>query len=170
MEPEKPDRRGTPRGSGVLDGKSVGGNGGRIGNPAHVRDDAKAAEIRTLAKVASQELCAEAVGISVDTLQRYYLADFNAGKREAIMAVGGKLLQKAMNGDRTCMIFYLRTQGKWSTRVEVTGADGGPVRTFDLTRFSPSMKRVLLAEVEELLAQEGAGFGEEDAADGHSLQ
>jgi hypothetical protein len=166
MESEKTDRRGTPPGAGTV----VPAQGGRIGNPSHVRDEAKAAEIRTLAKVASQELAAEAVGISVDTLQRYYLADFNAGKREAVMAVGGKLLAKAMNGDRTCMIFYLRTQGKWSTRVELTGVDGGPIRTFDLSRFSPAMKRVLLAEVEELLAQEGAGLGEEDADDGRTLQ
>jgi hypothetical protein len=120
MEPEKTDRRGCPKGLGV-----VAVSNGLIGNPAHEVTPEKRAQVRTLAKVCSQELVAQAMGFSVDTLQRYYLEDFNAGKQQAIQAVGAKLLQRALDGHTAEMIFYLKTQGGWAARTNCRGRAGG---------------------------------------------
>jgi hypothetical protein len=155
----KPERRGTPPGAATMDAKALGGRGGRIGNPAHVYDPAKAAEIRTLAKVASQEMCAAQVGISVDVLHDYYLDDFNKGKREAVAAVGSLCLQKALAGNPTMIIFYLRTQGKWTTRLELSGPGGGPLRHVDLTSILAGKTEEELAIIEPILEQLLASLG-----------
>ena len=51
--------------------------------------------------------------------------------REAtIDNVESGLYKKALSGDTTCMIFFLKTQGKhrgWVERQEITGVEGGPV-------------------------------------------
>ena len=45
--------------------------------------------------------------------------------------VESKLYQKALAGDNTCMLFYLRTQGKkrgYVERSEITGAEGESIQ------------------------------------------
>jgi hypothetical protein len=126
--------RGTPKGQGVV----VTANGGRIGNPRHIVTEDMRLQVQTLAKVTSQEHAAASLKISVDTLQRYYAKEWEAGLAEAIAAIGAKLLNKAMGGNLTAMIFFLRTRGKgaYSTRVEHTGIDGSALRTFDFSQLS----------------------------------
>lgn len=150
---EKPrqDRRGCPAGGGVI----TPAQGGRIGNPAYVRDEEVATEARILAKVLSHEMIAEQLGISVDTLTRYYGAELRAGKREAIAAVGAMVLRKALAGDKTMAIFYLRTQGKWNTRVELTGVGGGPIRQLDLTKYTDEQLELLEPLLQQLAADGG---------------
>ncbi len=46
--------------------------------------------------------------------------------------IAGTLAQKALAGDNTCMIFWLKTRARWServdvARVELTGKDGAPL-------------------------------------------
>jgi hypothetical protein len=161
MEPKK-DRRGCPPGQGQLTGTvcSTGEAGGRIGNPPHIYDPAIANEIKTLAKVVSQDVCAQAVGISTDTLQRHYLDDFNEGKRQAIAAVGAKLLSKALAGHTAEMIFYLKTQGGYSTKMEVSGPGGEPIRQrIDLTGFLAGKSEEELGAIESVLEALAAAGG-----------
>lgn len=146
MEPKKEDRRGCPPGQGVIVGP------GRIGNPPHVPTDENRSKVRTLAKVCGQDLCAQAMGFSTDTLQRHYLEDFHAGKQQAIQAVGAKLLERALNGHTAEMIFYLKTHAGWTTRVELSGPGGGPIRTVDLSAFLAGKNEEELAQVESVLS------------------
>lgn len=154
------DHRGTPPGAGTV----VTVTGGRIGNPKFEPTDEQRIQVRTLAKVCSQAAIAELVGLSEDTIQRHFAKEWAAGKAEAVSTIGAKLLKKAMDGNLTAMIFYLRTQGKWNTRLEVTGVDGGPIRTYDLSGFNLDQKRQLLPLLDALLGQHAAAAEEE--ADG----
>jgi hypothetical protein len=156
--PARVDRRGTPPGAGTV----VSPTGGRIGNPPFQATEEQRIQVRTLAKVCSQEMIATQLGISTDTLQRHFRRELDMGKAEAVSTIGAGLLKKAMDGNLTAMIFYLRTQGKWNTRVEHTGVDGGPIRTYDLSGFSLEQKRQLLPLLEAMMAQGGALEGEEN--------
>lgn len=133
----------------------VGGNGGRIGNPPFEPTDAQRAEVRTLAKVANQAVIAQVLGVSVDTLARHFREELDQGAAQAVVAVGSILLQKALGGHGPSINFYLATRGKgsYSRRVELTGPEGGPMRTFNTAGMSPEMKRALLAEVEGMIAE-----------------
>lgn len=150
---KKTDRRGTPRGAGVIEGAGKG-NGGRIGNPPFVPTDQQRQEIMTLAKVTNQEGAAIVMGISVDTIDRHFREEWNRGAAQAVVMVGGKLLDKALKGHGPSINFYLATRGKgaYSRRIEVTGANGGPVKHYDLSNFSPEVKRAMLAEVDAAIA------------------
>lgn len=79
------------------------------------------AEVETLASVLSKEQIADYFGIARNTFnaimdrQPEVFERYKKGKSKAVRAVGTKLLQKAMEGDLTSMIFYLKTQAGWST-------------------------------------------------------
>lgn len=150
----------------------VGGNGGRIGNPPFVPTDAQRQEVLTLSKVASQEIIATILGISVDTLARHFRKELDMGAAQAVAMVGGKLLEKALKGHGPSINFYLATRGKgsYTKRVELTGANGGPIRTFDLSNVSPEMKLLLLQEVEGLIAQAGDDGIELEGHGEHTVQ
>lgn len=128
-------------------------HGGRIGNPPYEPTDEDRLNVRVWAKIASQELIANQLGIGVKTLRQHFRKELDAGKFEAVATVGGKLLQKALGGNLTAMIFYLRTQGKWNTRIEHTGADGGPIETrqVDLSEALDGITEEQLAAIEPIL-------------------
>jgi hypothetical protein len=144
---------GCPPGQATMDGKALGARGGRIGNPEHVPSDEIRAYVRNRAKVMEQESIATALGICTRTFRKYYSAEYRDGKRDAIAAVGAKLLSKALAGDNTCMIYYLKTQGReegWSQRVEVTGKDGAPIE-FDLRPHLEGKTEHELLAIEQFL-------------------
>ena len=155
MTTEKKDRRGTPKGAGTQIGRAIatGAPAGRIGNPPFVPTNEQRQLVRTYAKVMSQQMIADALDISVDTLTRHFKREWSEGQREAVAAVGSKLLAKALSGNMTAMIFYLRTRGKWSQRVEVTGAEGGPIQHLDLAPILANYSEDQLALLEPLLEQ-----------------
>ena len=65
----------------------------------------------------------------------------------------GKLYEKIKAGDNTAIIFYLKTQGKargYVERQEVTGQDGGPVKT-EIIVQTPKAKEL----TEKVLQGEG---------------
>lgn len=98
--------------------------------------------------------------ISTDTLQRHYRAELDAGKREAVAAVGAKLLSKALAGNLTAMIFYLRTQGGWAVRHEIGGPDGQPLNvSIDLTGFLADKSEEELTAIEQFLSALAAAGG-----------
>ena len=74
-------------------------------------------------------------GISVDTLTKHFAEELISGKAKANSQVGRTLFQKATGGDTTAMIWWTKTQMKWSEpqKVEHTGKDGGPVEVHNVT-------------------------------------
>lgn len=150
------DRRGCPPGAGTV----ARPNGSRIGNPPYVPTDEDRANVRTWIKVADADTIAGFMGISRDTLDRHYPKELKEGRFEMIATLGAKAIQMAMAGDRTMLIFVLRTQGKWNTRIEVTGKDGGPLRYVDLSKvlesYSDEQLEALEPILEKLLADGGS--------------
>jgi hypothetical protein len=109
------------------------------------------------------------LGISRDTLDRHFKAELADGRFDAVAHIGGKLIQKAMAGNMTAMIFYLRTQGKWNTRIEHTGLDGGPISTFDAGLFLASLpleeQKLMRPLIEKMLLAAGFNPDGDDVAD-----
>lgn len=68
-------------------------------------------------------------GIAVETLTKYFERELVSGKAKANSQVGRTLFQKATSGDTTAMIWWTKTQMKWSEtqKVEHTGKDGGAI-------------------------------------------
>lgn len=164
------DARGAPKGAGVI----VPEHGGRIGNPPHVPTQENRDKVRTLAKTFpshARHFIARLLGVSISTLDRHYADDMELGRAEMLAAVGAQVVNRAMDasktenakGDLDAQKFILARLGGWSTKLEVTGKDGGPVQVkdFDLSKLSEDEKRLLLGTVDRLL--DGEPQGEDDA-------
>lgn len=82
---------------------------------------------------------AEYFDVSEQTLNAWkkkypeFLESLKAGKEEADSAVVGALYEKAIAGDTTAMIFWLKNRQRyqWRDKVnhEVSGQDGGPIES-----------------------------------------
>ena len=92
-------------------------------------------------------------GISVDTLRAHFAEELISGKAKANSQVGRTLFQKATSGDTTAMIWWSKTQMKWSEtqKVEHSGVDGAPiaVATVDLKGLNDTE----LAQMQALLTK-----------------
>ncbi|CAH0447589.1 hypothetical protein LMG10661_03656 [Ralstonia syzygii subsp. syzygii] len=67
--------------------------------------------------------------ISEPTMRKNFAVELDTGKLKANVKVAQTLYKKALSGDTTSMIFWLKAQAGWKDvqRVELTGADGAPV-------------------------------------------
>jgi hypothetical protein len=67
-------------------------------------------------------------GIDSDTLRKHFREELISGKAKANGQIGKTLFQKAIGGDTTAMIWWTKTQMRWSETMkhELTGAEGGP--------------------------------------------
>ena len=68
--------------------------------------------------------------ISERTLRKHFVKELDQGELKANVKVAQTLFKKAISGDTTSMIFWLKTRARWKEspqRVELTGKDGGPV-------------------------------------------
>lgn len=68
--------------------------------------------------------------ISERTLRKHFAKELDQGELKANVKVAQTLFKKAISGDTTSMIFWLKTRARWKEspqRVELTGKDGGPV-------------------------------------------
>jgi hypothetical protein len=165
--PERVKSRGTPPGKGVL----VMPHGGRIGMPPFVKTPEQAARARQLAKAfppAGERHIARLMGIGYQTLRRHFADDLELGRAEMLAAVGAQMVNRAIDanatdsegkpivkGDLDAQKFILARLGGWSTKVEHSGAGGGPIRTFDLSNLSDDQKDALLPIIDQLLAATG---------------
>ena len=81
-----------------------------------------------------QEQIAADIGVSLPTLHKYYRQELDKGMMEANSLVAESLFKKA-RGDGpqsvTAAIFWLKARAGWrdTHAVELTGKDGGPIRT-----------------------------------------
>ena len=95
------------------------------GRPPHEPTEAMRKTVSLHATVGSrQEPIAEVLGISVDTLQRHYRSELDTSREKANASVGGALYNKAMGGDTTAMIFWLKTRARWRETVDISNEDG----------------------------------------------
>lgn len=91
-------------------------------------------DLKTLESMAavgiSLQQMAKIHGISEETLSNRYGDRIENARSKAVASVGGALYRKAMAGNVPCMIFYLKTQGRWREvdRLEVTGKDGKEIK------------------------------------------
>lgn len=65
-------------------------------------------------------------GIHVDTLREKFSIELTSGKAKANAQVGKGIFQKAMGGDTTAMIWWSKTQMRWSetTNINHSSPDG----------------------------------------------
>lgn len=94
-----------------------------MGHPKYYPNDEHRKQAIEMARVGiSNKQIAPVLGISEDTLERNYATEMRAARTCATAMVAGKLYQKAMEGDNTCMIFWLKTQAQWQEvmRIEQT--------------------------------------------------
>jgi uncharacterized protein YjcR len=99
-----------------------------VGRPAHQPTDQNRLQVKTLAAVGIRfEDIAAKLGISADTLTKYYAKDLDDGRVDANAAIGKSLYDQARNGNTAAMIFWLKTRAGWkeTNSLELTGADGG---------------------------------------------
>lgn len=75
-------------------------------------------------------------GIDADTLRKHFSSELISGKSKANAQIGRTLFQKAMGGDTTAMIWWSKTQMRWSEtqKHELTGADGAPLEIARIER------------------------------------
>lgn len=66
----------------------------------------------------SQETIAKIIKIDPKTLRKYYRDELDDSLAVANATVGGTLFNKAINGDTTAMIFWMKTQARWSEKTE----------------------------------------------------
>lgn len=115
---------------------------GEVGRPPHVPTDKdrRVVEMMTAGGI-TQEGIARAIGISVDTLVKYYREELDTALDKANAQVAGSLFKKAISdnhpGGVTAAIFWMKTRGRWkeANALEVSGADGGPVRSETVYRW-----------------------------------
>lgn len=62
---------------------------------------------------------AKCLDIDVKTLRKHYREELDTAAAKANAAIAGKLYKKAMGGDVRSMIFWLKTRGRWSAKIEV---------------------------------------------------
>lgn len=107
---------------GDLVGIRKGHNGG--GWPAHEPTEDLREKVRMWAAVGTtQEVIASELKISVDTLAKYYRDELDEATNRGVANVASTLYAKAIAGDVTSMIFYLKTRGRWSEKPSVGDAD-----------------------------------------------
>jgi len=117
--------------------KKRGPNGGArpgAGRPAFVPTASERKQVEALSGYGiPQEQIGMLVrdGIHLETLKTHFAQQLGTGKAKANAQVGKTLFQRAIGGDTTAMIWWSKTQMKWTEvqRHELTGADGGPIQT-----------------------------------------
>ena len=106
---------------------------------ARVFTEVELSQVEALASVLSADQIADYFGVCRTTF--YSIMDrqpevserYKKGRAKAIGNVAKGLLKKAMDGDNTAMIFYLKTQAGWRERVEVDNmSSDGTVTAYEI--------------------------------------
>jgi hypothetical protein len=110
--------------------------------------------VRSLASFGvSREEIAKYIKIDPDTLVKYYSDILDTAKTNANRNIAEMLYQKALKGDTTCMIFWLKTQAKFR---EVDKAVEKPIHE-SILEILQSLKTVQGLERKEILKVEKLG-------------
>ena len=94
------------------------------GRPPIILTDEQKKKVKQMASICTAQQIADYLGVSrpvfFDILNRDEEVSilYKKGRVEGHNIVAGKLMDKIQNGDVTAMIFYLKTQSKWSNDKE----------------------------------------------------
>jgi hypothetical protein len=58
------------------------------------------------------------------TMSKYYRDELELAISQANATIGGALFKKAMGGDTTAMIFWLKTRARWRETLDISNEDG----------------------------------------------
>lgn len=75
--------------------------------------------------------------ISERTLRKYFAKELDQGELKANVKVAQTLFKKAISGDTTSMIFWLKTRARWRESpqsIELTGKNGAPIQNANLSK------------------------------------
>jgi len=101
------------------------------GRPPHLPNGDTRNKVFMLSSVGTRhEDIATVLGISADTLTKYYHDELAKGRIEANASVAETLFKQAKEGNTTAMIFWLKSRAKWkeTSQHEISGnPDGTPV-------------------------------------------
>lgn len=101
------------------------------GRPRHLPNGDTRNKVFMLSTVGTRhEDIATVLGISADTLTKYYHDELAKGRIEANASVAETLFKQAKEGNTTAMIFWLKSRAKWkeTSQHEISGnPDGTPV-------------------------------------------
>ena len=87
-------------------------------------------QVKTLASVGTpQDQIAIVVGITKNTLLKYYRKELDTAMTMANAKVAQSLFQQANAGNTAAAIFWLKCRAGWvdTQKVEMTGANGGDI-------------------------------------------
>jgi len=138
MTDEKPKRKKAPSRGGAR--ANTGGARLGAGRPAFEPTAEERKQVETLSGYGlPQDQIASLVrdGISIDTLRAHFESELKTGKSKANAQIAQTLFQKAKAGSETALIWWTKSQMRWSERHEITGADGGPIRTESNVTLDP---------------------------------
>lgn len=81
---------------------------------------------------------AKILGMSVNTLKKFYSEELELGLARANAVISGALFAQAKGGNTTAMIFWLKTRAGWreTAKVEHSGATSVEVRQLDAKGLS----------------------------------
>jgi hypothetical protein len=92
---------------------------------------------------------AKLLGISLNTMKKYYREELDLGLARANAVVASTLFSAARRGNITACIFWMKTRGGWreTSKVEHAGTPGEPIelRPLDPSRLSDATMTELLA-------------------------
>lgn len=97
---------------------------------AHKPTDLTRGQVEFAAAIGvTHENIARELGITTDTLVKHYGDELSLGRDRINTKIASALADKALSGDTTAMIFWLKTRARWqeTAKVELSGADGGPM-------------------------------------------
>jgi hypothetical protein len=116
----------TPQAADIVDTSKDKG-----GRPPHLANETTRNKVFMLSTVGTRhEDIATVLGISADTLTKYYHDELAKGRIEANASVAETLFKQAKEGNTTAMIFWLKSRAKWkeTSQHEISGnPDGTPV-------------------------------------------
>lgn len=115
------------------------------GRPGHEPNDVtRQTVLMHVAVGTTTQDIARLLGVSLRTLKRHYREELNFGKAKANASVAGKLFNRAMNGDTTAQIFWMKASAGWSDKqqVQFSSEDGTtPVNKVEIEVIGDDAKK-----------------------------
>ena len=103
----------------------------KAGRPPYVKTEENAERVEALCAYGMDHvMIAAMLGISHDTLTKYYRAELDIGKSKVVEQVANSLKRNAMHGDVQAQKFFLSSRAGWAEKQthELSGRDGGPMK------------------------------------------